>query len=64
MSRLSHVNEAGEANMVDVSAKGESARTAVAEGRVRMRPETLAEILEGDVPKGDVLGPGGRHTGR
>lgn len=41
--------------MVDVSAKHDSARTAVAEGRVRMRPETLAEILEGGVPKGDVL---------
>ena len=55
MSRLSHVNESGEANMVDISAKGETARTAVAEGRVRMQPETLREILEGGVPKGDVL---------
>jgi cyclic pyranopterin phosphate synthase len=55
MSRLSHVNEAGEANMVDVSGKSESTRTAVAEGCVRMRVETLREILEGGVPKGDVL---------
>ncbi len=55
MSRLSHVNAAGEANMVDVSAKGETVRTAVAEGRVRMLPETLREILEGGLPKGDVL---------
>jgi cyclic pyranopterin monophosphate synthase len=55
MSRLSHVNDAGEANMVDVSAKPDSARTAVAEGRVRMRAETLREILDHGVPKGDVL---------
>ena len=55
MSRLSHVNEAGEANMVDVSAKRETVRRAVAEGRVRMRPETLREILEQGVAKGDVL---------
>jgi cyclic pyranopterin phosphate synthase len=55
MSRLSHLNEAGEANMVDVSAKGESARIAVAEGRVRMLPRTLREIFEHGVPKGDVL---------
>lgn len=54
-SRLSHLNEAGEANMVDVSGKDVTARTAVAEGRVRMRPETLAEIMEAGVPKGDVL---------
>ncbi|HEX7036157.1 MAG TPA: cyclic pyranopterin monophosphate synthase MoaC [Pseudomonadales bacterium] len=55
MSRLSHLNAAGEANMVDVSAKEDSVRTAVAEGRLRMRPETLREILEQGVPKGDVL---------
>lgn len=55
MSRLSHVNAAGEANMVDVSGKRETARVAVAEGRVRMREETLREILDGGVAKGDVL---------
>jgi cyclic pyranopterin phosphate synthase len=55
MSRLSHVNEAGEANMVDVSGKNESRRTAVAAGRIRMAPATLREILEQGVPKGDVL---------
>jgi cyclic pyranopterin phosphate synthase len=55
MSRLSHVNEAGEANMVDVSEKPGSVRRAVAEGRVHMRPETLAEILEHGSAKGDVL---------
>lgn len=55
MSQLSHQNDAGEANMVDVSGKAESSRIAVAEGRVRMRPETLREILEHGVAKGDVL---------
>jgi cyclic pyranopterin monophosphate synthase len=55
MSRLSHLNEAGEAHMVDVSEKPPTHRTAVAEGRLRMRPETLREILEHGIPKGDVL---------
>lgn len=55
MSRLSHVNEAGEANMVDVSGKPDNRRIAVAEGRVRMAPATLREIYDGGVAKGDVL---------
>jgi cyclic pyranopterin phosphate synthase len=55
MSKLSHVNEAGEANMVDVSAKTETLRIAVASGRIRMAPATLAEIFDNGVPKGDVL---------
>ena len=41
--------------MVDVSAKAETAREATARGRVVMRPETLELIVEGRVPKGDVL---------
>ena len=41
--------------MVDVSAKGETLRTAVARGEVVMQPATLALIVEGKVPKGDVL---------
>jgi len=53
--KLSHLNEKGEANMVDVSAKPESRRVAVASARIRMRPETLAEILDHGIPKGDVL---------
>ena len=53
--RLSHLNERGEAYMVDVSEKAATARTATAEGFVRMRPETLALLLEGGAPKGDVL---------
>lgn len=55
MSKLSHINEAGEANMVDVSAKTETRRTAVAAGRLRMAPATLKEILDNGIPKGDVL---------
>ena len=46
----------GEANMVAVGAKAETERTAVAEGTVTMRPETLRMILAGDARKGDVLG--------
>lgn len=52
---LSHLNERGEANMVDVSAKTITARTAIAEGFVVMRPETLALIRQGSAAKGDVL---------
>jgi cyclic pyranopterin phosphate synthase len=55
MTRLSHVNESGEANMVDVSAKPDTRRLAVASGRVRMASATLREIMEGGMPKGDVL---------
>ena len=54
-SKLSHVNEAGEAHMVDVSDKPVTARTAIAEGFVAMKPETLALLKRGDAPKGDVL---------
>lgn len=53
---LSHFDEAGQAHMVDVSGKPVTARLAVAEGWVRMRPETLAHVLEGTAKKGDVLG--------
>ena len=52
---LSHVDEGGAARMVDVSGKEITAREAVAEGHVRMRPEALALIQEGGLPKGDVL---------
>lgn len=53
--RLSHVNEAGEARMVDVSDKPVTVRTAIAEGFISMKPETLAMLKSGDAPKGDVL---------
>jgi molybdenum cofactor biosynthesis protein MoaC len=53
--RLSHLDERGDARMVDVSGKGSSARLARAEGVVRMRPETLTAITAGQIPKGDVF---------
>jgi cyclic pyranopterin monophosphate synthase len=53
--RLSHLNDRGEARMVDVSEKSVTARTAVAEGFVAMKRETLDMILDGRAPKGDVL---------
>lgn len=54
-SGLSHLDESGEARMVDVSAKEVTARSATAEGFVAMALATLALILEGKTPKGDVL---------
>ncbi|MGF7005228.1 cyclic pyranopterin monophosphate synthase MoaC [Aminobacter sp. BE322] len=56
MATLTHIGATGEANMVDVGDKAETTRTAVAEGTVTMRPETLALILSGNAKKGDVLG--------
>ncbi|NRP73803.1 Cyclic pyranopterin monophosphate synthase accessory protein [Ensifer psoraleae] len=53
---LTHIDSAGEANMVDVGDKAETVRVAVAEGHVKMRSETLALILEGNAKKGDVIG--------
>ncbi len=55
MSKLTHLNESGEAHMVDVGAKPATAREAVAEGRIRMQPETLRLIVAGGHKKGDVL---------
>jgi cyclic pyranopterin phosphate synthase len=54
--KLTHFDDQGRAAMVDVSAKPDTARTAVARGRITMRPETLALINEGKIGKGDVLG--------
>ncbi|WP_404927317.1 cyclic pyranopterin monophosphate synthase MoaC [Mesorhizobium sp. ORM16] len=53
---LTHLGAQGQANMVDVGGKDETTRTAVAEGFVSMRPETLKMILAGNAKKGDVLG--------
>lgn len=53
---FTHFNHAGRAKMVDVSAKDETKREAVAEGRITMQPATLALIKSGAVGKGDVLG--------
>jgi cyclic pyranopterin phosphate synthase len=55
MSRLTHFDEEGAARMVDVTAKDETAREAVAEGRIFMQPETLKRILDRKVTKGDVF---------
>ena len=56
MSELTHFNSAGEAHMVDVGDKAITKRTAVAEGRIFMQPETLEIIQQGSAKKGDVLG--------
>lgn len=56
MSELTHLDATGVANMVDVSDKDVTARMAIAEGTVVMRPETLDLIRRGDAKKGDVLG--------
>ncbi|MBL8569623.1 MAG: cyclic pyranopterin monophosphate synthase MoaC [Phreatobacter sp.] len=55
-TRLTHLDAQGQANMVDVSAKPATERVAVAEGRVVMKPETLAIVQAGEAKKGDVLG--------
>lgn len=56
MAELTHFNSAGEAHMVDVGAKPETERRAVAQGRIVMQAQTLARILAGTQAKGDVLG--------
>jgi len=56
MAKLTHFDPEGAALMVDVSAKPETERIAVAGAVISMRPETLRLILEGGMKKGDVLG--------
>ena len=53
--KLTHLNDRGEAHMVDVGAKNITTREAVAEGRILMQPATLRLILEGGHKKGDVF---------
>jgi cyclic pyranopterin monophosphate synthase len=53
--KLTHLDEAGHARMVDVSSKPVSERTAVAEGRVRMSAEAFAQVADQAIAKGDVL---------
>jgi cyclic pyranopterin monophosphate synthase len=55
-TELTHLNDAGEARMVDVSDKGITKRTATAEALVKMTPATLEQIASGNAPKGDILG--------
>ncbi len=55
MSKLTHINENGDAEMVDVSEKDVTAREAKASSRIVMQPETLELIISGSHKKGDVL---------
>lgn len=55
MTKLSHLNEKGQAQMVDISSKEKSERVAIAKGRLLMKAETLAMIDDGSSPKGDVI---------
>ena len=54
--QLTHFDRKGSARMVDVGAKDETHRVAVASGRIAMRPATFRMVVEGDAAKGDVLG--------
>lgn len=56
MSALTHFNAQGEAHMVDVAAKAETHRVAIAQGRIRMALATWQQINSGEAAKGDVLG--------
>jgi cyclic pyranopterin monophosphate synthase len=55
MTKLTHLDESGAAHMVDVSAKADTVRQAIAEGRITMSAEALDVIREGSAKKGDVL---------
>jgi len=55
VGRLTHLDEQGRARMVDVGAKPVTSRECVARGAVQMAPETLAALVEGRTPKGDVV---------
>jgi cyclic pyranopterin monophosphate synthase len=55
MTKLTHLDESGAAHMVDVSAKADTVREAVAEGRIQMSANALQAIVEGSAKKGDVL---------
>jgi cyclic pyranopterin phosphate synthase len=55
LTDLTHLDEKGRARMVDVGGKDPSHRTAIAKGEVHVSPQTLAAVLDGDIPKGDVL---------
>lgn len=55
MTKLTHLNDEGEANMVDISAKTDSVREATVSGHVSMQAQTLQLIIDGNHKKGDVL---------
>ena len=56
MGELTHFDAKGEAHMVDVGAKADTHRIAVAEGTIRMAPETFRLVRSGTAKKGDVIG--------
>ena len=56
MAKLTHFDDAGNAHMVEVGAKPETARSAIASGRIALQPATAAAIAAGRIGKGDVLG--------
>ena len=55
MSKLTHLNANGEAHMVDVSAKADTARTAIAQSQVELTPAIVAAITDNNLPKGDLF---------
>lgn len=55
MSELPHLNRAGEAHIVDISAKDDTQRVAIADGLIEMAPATLAALQAGNIKKGDAL---------
>lgn len=55
MTKLTHLDDRGQARMVDIGGKAESARKAVATGRIRMSAKALKAVRAGSGPKGDVL---------
>ncbi len=61
---LTHLDSEGTARMVDVGAKPETGRRAVAEARLRMSAETAAAIVRGDVPRATCSGPHGSPESR
>ncbi len=56
MSDFTHINEQGRAKMVDITAKDDTARVAIAKAIIKMEPTTLSTIISGGIKKGDVLG--------
>jgi len=55
MTKFSHLDKKGKAKMIDVTAKEQTSRKAVAQGKVLMKRETLSLIERGKIPKGDVF---------
>ncbi|MGB2287326.1 MAG: cyclic pyranopterin monophosphate synthase MoaC [Porticoccaceae bacterium] len=55
MSKLTHLNSEGEAHMVDVSAKADTVRTAIAQSQVQLSADIVSAITDDRLPKGDLL---------